>query len=473
MIHNYTTRVDTMQTERPENNNLRGLWYFLDWPFAFPVIVFVGLIIRVVFLIYIKDYPLFGDAFAYHNVAIDAIKKNQFIPWWNPGVSLYLLLFHSLIGNDSQFASQVSMLPIYIALCAGVFLLVNELSNRKAANLTVTIIAFYPESIFQSIIPLSQLPAAAILVIVVYLLIYSARNFSYLLSIILGILLGILTLFRSSNLLLTIIMPIVLFRFNHKSRYAIIVGVLGLGIASAWVYRIYHNTGHFILICSSNPANLYFGNNKYTPLYKTWWFASHSNDPEVCPEFKKFYQATKKLPMKERNKAFYQQVLGDIMERPGAFIIRTINRIKTFFAFDTFCPANLYMKYKLTYLSIVILIMTFIVYTLLISLAILFLVSYQNREISRSSVYLILLIILLTAFPYFIAFSHPTYHFPILPFVFAFAAIFVEKYFSSEIVKNRIINMIKSKKYYVILFILLFLYIQIEWIYFNYSRVID
>ena len=473
MIHKSTIKVDTMQTKRIENRNLRGLWDFLDWPFAFPIIVFFGLIISVLFLIYLKDYPLFSDASAYHSIAINTIKKKQFIPWFNPGVSLYLLLFHSLIGNDSQFASQVSMLPIYIALCIGVFLLVNELSNRKAANLTVTILSLYPEIIYQSIIPLSQLPAAAILVFVIYLLIYSAKHFSCLLSIILGTLLGILTLFRSSNILLTITMPIVLLRFNYKLRYALIVVVLGLGIASAWVYKIYHNTGHLIFICSSNPANLYFGNNKYTPLYKTWWFASHRKGPEVPSDFIAVYDMIKKLPMKEADKAFYQQVLLDIIERPGAFIIRTLNRIRTFFAFDTFCSANLYMNYKLRYLSILILIMIFISYTLLISFAILFLATYQSLGISRSYVYLILLTIFLTAFPYFIAFSHPIYHFPIFPFITACAAIFIEKWSSSDIAKKQIKNMLIAKKYYVLLSLLIIYYIQIEWIYFNYLRVID
>jgi hypothetical protein len=472
MIHNPTTRVDTMQTKRPENNRLRGLWYFLDWPFAFPVIVFLGLILRVIFLIYIKDYPLFGDASAYHNVSIDAIKTKQFIPWWNPGVSLYLLLFHSLIGNDSQFTSQVSMLPIYLSLCVGLFLLVNELSNRKAANLTVTILALYPESIFQSIIPLSQLPSAAILVIVTYLIVYSVKYFSYLLSVIFGILLGILTLLRSSNLLLTIVMPIVLFRFNHKLRYAIIVIVVGLGIPSGYIYKIYHNTGNFILICASNPANLYFGNNKYTPLYKTWWFASHRKGPEVPSEFITAYEMIKKLPMKEANKAFYGQVLLDIKERPGAFMIRTLNRIRTFFAFDTFASANLFNLYKLTHLSIAILLITFITYTALLIFVILFFTSYQSLGISRSFVYLILLISFVTAFPYFIVFSHPTYHFPILPFITACAAIFIEKWYSNNTTKKQIKKELVAKRYYVIFFILLILYIQIEWIYFNYLRVI-
>ena len=222
-------------------------------------------------------------------------------------------------------------------------------------------------------------------------------------------------------------------------------------VISPWLWKAHSMTGDIVPINYANAMNIYLGNHAQTPLYKSWWYGSHDGDEKFEVQRRKLLA----LPGVERNQACTSLALTEIKEQPGDFIVRTLSRVRTFFAFDTFAGATFLRQYKVPKaLGWIVLFLDAFAYCTLGILALLSLVLYAKRWIFA----LFGVILLLFALPYFLSFSHPTYHFALLPLMAIVAGIPLSLGYSKI---NYFQNIFRNKK--LIIGIILFCIIQIEW----------
>ena len=126
-----------------------------------------------------------------------------------------------------------------------------------------------------------------------------------------------------------------------------------------WCLTIYNSTGHFVMINFSSTQNVFLQNNAYTPLYRTWWFATHGEDESQLPEgYRAMNSEIAHLPWYQQNDLYRRMAFESIVSRPDLFAIRTFNRMRAYFAFDSYTGSLLLNRYytgrKLAFAAIVL-----------------------------------------------------------------------------------------------------------------------
>jgi len=181
-------------------------------------------------------------------------------------------------------------------------------------------------------------------------------------------------------------------------------------------------THRFIWINEANSRNFFLGNNPYTDSYKTWWLGSHHTDDHQFLEYQNRILA---LPDSEQGKAYTQLAISHIKTNPVDFLLRSFNRFRVFWAFDTFTGATYLQDYQGNrWIGVLFLLLDAVCYCLILFGAIfLFPFVWLRKQFYTIPLILIGAFTFLYAFPYWLAFSHPTYHLPILSFILLIALI--------------------------------------------------
>jgi len=459
-----------MRMKRP----FQSVLGYLDSGRCVYTLVGFGLLLRLTALAALSRHPLRGDARAYHEMAVQLLNKETFSPFWPPGVPYYLLLIYRTFGDESAFIARASVLVFYVLTMLLLYLLVKEMSSRKAANVAVLVFSLYPTHIYHSIEPYTQLPVAACLLSIVYFTIAVCVRKSRLCALALGCVLGAVTLMRPSSVLLVIVVPAYLFLRTRRIWTAAVPFLISLTLVSAWLLKAHEMTGRFVMINDANAANLFYGNNPYTPLYKTWWFGSHrAGEVDVPQQFVEMRAEIESYPPETRNRLYRQMAFRHILSRPDLFLVRTLNRIRAYFAFDTYAGSFFIKGYGINKPFGLAVISIDAVFFCSIMVAALLLLACSEMPVVRSEPVVVSLGIAVTyAVPYWVAFSHPTYHFPVVPLFGVLAATFIGRivsYPSSELFRP---VMLSAKRKRGLLFALaVFFYIQVEWVVVMFSRI--
>jgi hypothetical protein len=234
----------------------------------------------------------------------------------------------------------------------------------------------------------------------------------------LGAATGWLSLVRPSALPLLIAFPALLYfsrrRLREPAIALAIAGVLVLG----WVAKAYQLSGQW-KINNSNGYNLYYGNNPWTPLYRTWYFGSHAK-PETeeihrFPEYEKVVRELMKLPATERGAAFQKRAVDYVLHRPDLFLLRTANRVRCFWGFDIFTGANLRgARSSIRHWFPGVLCLDAACYLGIAGFAFFWIAAAPAKFWSRWETRLLAGTVALYALPYWLTMSHPTYHFPVM-----------------------------------------------------------
>jgi 4-amino-4-deoxy-L-arabinose transferase-like glycosyltransferase len=413
----------------------------LEHPRAPHFILLVGLLLRIGLLIFLGNRPFEGDAGSYHEIALQWAAGTPFEPDWPPGVPSLLIIAYKIFGS-SPIVARVVMLPVYVAFCAVVTALGKRIGGVRVANFALAVFAVTPIFIWTSVNPLTPLPSAA-LALGAVLFADRCRTGTHVLrdSLMLGLCLAGLLLTRPSNIAMVGALPVyLLWRRARWQVVAIPVVVVAL-LTGAWCLKCYRMTGRPVFINNANSQNIFYGNNPYTPLYHTWWYGSHKMPGEMTPEFEGLFKQILKADMKERDRLYVKTATDHIKARPDLFLLRTVNRVRVFFGFDTFTSAQLAKESRLA--GTLTLAADAGLYVWLCLLALLFPAVVLSRakgweglmasaraasegqagglEAWRSNlkrrIEMLLLVALLYAFPYFFAFSHPTFHVPMTALV--------------------------------------------------------
>jgi 4-amino-4-deoxy-L-arabinose transferase-like glycosyltransferase len=397
-------------------------------PRAFAISMGIGLALRLFLVGRLADVPLDGDGLAYHKMAIDLLQGASFEPYYPPGPSLLLAPFVALFG-PSQVVARLASVAGWIAASFALRAFTRALAGERAANLAVTALALYPTAIWQSVDPVSHVPAAACLVLVAWLAPALVERPRLGPALGLGLATAGLCLIRPSALPFLAALPLYLWLRGAGTRAVLAFLAAALLPIGGWLADAHAMTGRFVPINSANALNFFFGNNPYTPLYKTWWFGSHdAGEPDVPPEFTALMTRIKAEPPADRERLYRAEAMAHIRARPDLFALRTANRVRVFFAFDS-ATAGWLRRLRIVPTPVALGVMAVEAgfYLAVLGAVILTAAAPPPRPQAREILAVAAGVSLMYAAPYFVAFSHPTYHFQVVVLGIGVAAAFADR----------------------------------------------
>jgi hypothetical protein len=383
------------------------------------------LAVRLVLLFLLRTTPFTADAQDYTAMARQIATGQSFLPYWPPGLPLYLVPFVSI---SSSLALRASMLGFWLLACWGLWRLLCALGIASPAWVILLFFGLLPDSIFLSIEPLTQLPVAAFLLLACSSAVRLARGLSEkptLEFLLLGISLGAAALVRPSALALLFVLPALCAVWSRRWMTAAAGIALALAMVGAWMLHVRSMTGH-LLINTANGKNLYLGNNPWTPDYKTWYFGSHAKDGEELDIFPEYAQQVRDVESgtPEQASAEYQHLaIVEITDHPGTFALRTLNRVRCFWGFDIFAGAQATgHRWMYLPLSPLTLAAEALLYLTLVLPSAYWLARTSRSFWLKPETILITVTVILYAAPYWLSMSHPTYHYPVLALVVVLGA---------------------------------------------------
>jgi 4-amino-4-deoxy-L-arabinose transferase-like glycosyltransferase len=400
----------------------------LDQEYSWLRILLLALGIRLVVLALLAGEPLKEDSLYYQEVAQGIVEGKELDTYWPPGLPLYEAIVVWIFGTSDNWL-RLAMLPWFFWLCRMFYQLAYRLHSRIAANLGLLFLAVYPAMVHQSVEPLSYLPAAALLLSIFGLLqrYLEARKRGLLWR--LGLLIGLLILFRPSAALFLVALPPLIFLRRRKLMPSVWIILFASMVVGAWVVYAKSETSRWVPVNDANSRNLYLGNNAWTPYYKTWYYGSHwTGDPALPPGFRQQLDSLDHLPATAKGRAFFQMTLQEIGRNPQDFARRTLSRMRTLMAFDSFAGTRLLKSGgSAKSLGFVVLALDGLIYTSALLAWAAFLLSHARRELSGRDTVLVNGFLVVYAIPYWISFSHPTYHLPMVPLMLLLACVWGQK----------------------------------------------
>lgn len=371
-------------------------------------IIFVGsLILRVVYALWLWPDTLPGDAGDYWAEAGQIASGEGPGDYWPPGLVYWLALWRILLGDAS-----------WVAVCAtltvwGIFWVIFVgLTRHGPPRLRLALLllfAVYPAFVHQSVVPLTHLPVATLMLAMFAVLRRTQRQDN---GGLIGSLLGIAALLRPGVLALIPILGLWVWRKATHPRLSIIGLLIGLLLpVGLWLGRAHAQHGYWVRINRANSYNFFIGNQPETPTYRTWWLGSH--DERSNSTFAPYYHrldSIRALPVSQQERAFQTlawQHIGDDLLHFGQ---RVLARWRCFWAFDTLAGATITRRNPM--LGYLILILDSFCFMILVSAVLAALSSLQKV---RAEYRCLLAWIAAYQIPYLLAFSHPTYHLPVLP----------------------------------------------------------
>ena len=422
-------------------------------PYSFLGLVLLFLLSRGIYAWYWGSVSLDGDALSYFEEFLRIYSGESHRSFWAPGLPLLMVW----VGfNFTWFPLGLTLftLVFFLLMIFGLYVVLSELFPPPFPLLPIALLGFAPICIHFSIVPLTQLPLAAGFIWLYYLLIraWKKPSFTPTGALIGGLILGICILIRPSSLILIPFVGYLWFRLG-KSRTAGVYALSLVVVLGSWQMRNI-STGHpYVFLNASNSSNFFIGNNPYTPRYKTWWLGSHLESAN--PAFEGFYKELREIkqyPEASQQKEFFRRAWEYIYEEPIGFVLRTFNRFKTFWAIDTYTAGFISQHSSSPFWPMLAIGGDLMAFFLLFWYASSTFLS-QKREFYPLT--WISGFILVVPLPYYISFSHPTYHFPLLPFLCVLAA---------KGYKRQDPLAIKGQAPSVWVLRLLFIMVQIEWV---------
>ena len=374
-----------------------------------------------------------GDSRDYFAQATDFLRGWDAIGafYWPPGTALVVSSFLRAVGSVSPVVGWAASCLFQAADAALIVLLSAVLVGTRSIRASAVLAVCYPTFLLTSGQTDSHIFALFWALIVALCALFGARGRNQVWFAIAGLALGMAALTRPAMGLLGLFVPWVVLvesraemkgagsRIFGRAAMAGLLALCSLGVVLAPVLLHNHKQGAGWVISTNNQRNFFLGNNKYTPLYRTWHFASRSLE-QLPPDVSSYLRSMYRRP--HPRESMVRAAAKEIQGHPGRFLLRTINRICAFWGADYQAARQLQQIFHLTPLWAALL---FGVqaggYW---GLAILVLIGTFSGEGGEQAHLRRLLwpTIGLLLLPYALAFSAPTYHFEALGLLFPIAA---------------------------------------------------
>lgn len=384
---------------------------------AFVLVILMGIAIRFLALYFAAHAPLASDSADYKEMAVLLLGGKSFVPYWPPGLPLYLMPV--LVAGGADLALRASMLGWWILFCIAFIRLASDLHVKQKTSLFLLIIfSFMPAWVHFSIEPMTQMPTAALLIIGLSAAVRCSKKTGWGEVLLLGGSLGWLSLVRPSALPLLVLIPALVFIRQRRILQPLLAVGLGCVMIFAWIVKVHQLSGQWAMN-GSNGINLFYGNNPWTPLYRTWYFGSHAKpgteEIRQFPEFEQVLKRVGELPKTQYSATYKHLAVDYVLHRPDLFILRTANRIRCFWGFDIFTAANLRgAGPEGRHWFPFVFVMDAVCYFAMAGFAFFRIASAPGAFWRKWEAVLLIVAIVLYGLPYWISMSHPSYHFPVM-----------------------------------------------------------
>ena len=383
--------------------------------------------------------------------------------YWPPGNSYYVAGWFAVLGANMT-AARVAMVVLSSLQVLLVGMLTRQLTtSSKAVMIANWIWALYPPSVFLVFQPYSQHLAAFSLGAIALSGMIWLRAPSGFAAIAFGLCCGIGCLTRPSMMTVTLLSYLMIalvasFRHESFSRRILLLGRHGvlftMGLLAILAPTIQFNarTGGGYTLSTNNERNFFLGNNPYTPWYKTSHFAQRQLS-DLPPDVQDYLRSMYQKP--DRRTAMKNASVEHIRQNPGLFLLRSVNRARAFWGFDYLGSRVIKATYGSTALSTIVLLFEAAGYCAVAMLAIVAIANW-SKAMTGTTLLWYLAVVAAYAFPYCIAFSGGTYHFPVMSIMVPLSAIGLVLLLSPQ-------RMMALKSAGVVFGLLLFIAIQIEY----------
>lgn len=322
------------------------------WIALLGVALFLRLFVNFVVL---GQMPIFTDAKAYSDQAVDLINGNTHHPYyWPPGTSYLLAAGYWVFGVHDWVAKGLMTVLSMFSVATTVFLARRLLRDTRAALLAGWVIALYPAIVMQIVTP-ESFDLVLLCVNLTALFALRAWDSGHLLDYgVAGLALGVATLARPSTLSILLalaIFAIVLVRRRRRdgeptrvpqivAGSAVLVAVTVATIVPAVAHNSVNDQGATLSV--NNELNVWLGNNPYTPNYKTDELGQHPVDEfpaEQRSYLRRYIYGTN--PTREQRQADSDEAKRFVEHHPAITTWRTLNRIRGFWGFE-YSTSNLF-----------------------------------------------------------------------------------------------------------------------------------
>ena len=384
---------------------------FVNKKLFFFILITFSFFTRFIYFYYFTDYNAFPieDSKGYHNAAIKILQNGFF----NIDLHTRPILFPTLLSiiykispvNDVFIYGRILNI-ILSSLSIGIFYLILLKSNFSSffSVFFSVLLSIYPPSIFYSVLLLTENLAILLLLISTYYLLklsIDKNNFIYN-SICLGILFGLLTLTRSSFLLLPIflIVSVIFINLIMKKnllplRSLVIIVFLYLITLTPWTLRNYYEHDMVMPTTSRLGYGLYLCNNDFDN--QTILQGGYSRT-EV---FVSNLEIANSLSLKKQSSFLINKSLEEILNNKSEFVYILHNR---FINLMNFRP-NPYKEYYSTN--------DYVMMIIWIPILIIFFLSIFRRLEKIEYIYLLLILyVLLFHLPFW---GLPRFRYPVDP----------------------------------------------------------
>ncbi|HEX7401695.1 MAG TPA: glycosyltransferase family 39 protein [candidate division Zixibacteria bacterium] len=392
------------------------------------LLLFLGLafVLRLLWIIFIPtqlyaDWKWYDDA-AYHMSQVWTYQENGLpTAYWPIGYPLFLAIIYRFFGH-SYFAVEFINIFLSLSICLITYLIAQRLVSPISSRITLVILALFPSQIFFTNVLASEIVLTFLLLLSVYLLLKQKLHATIYFPLILGILLGLLTLIRAAALLLPVIIIIFYFksgdRFGLTLRNAVLSLVFMLLTLFPWMMRNKLVLGSFT-VATSGGINLYIGNNANSSGNWVWQKENPFKDISAPNEV-------------ENDRLGYKLGTRFILDDPAGFIVRGIKKeiylfITDFSAIskelDLAAQSNRIDKF--VFFNVIG--QTYYLLVLILSIGGVFLFLRGDWG-KKAGFYLLTGILLYWAGIHFVFFGIDRFHFPLVPFLSIFASGFIGSY---------------------------------------------
>lgn len=274
---------------------------------------FLSFIIRVVFILTLKNHFYFDDEFEYYRMVENFLSGKGLIIGENlksfrpPLYPLFLSLLYSLHFN--LFFIRITQTLISSITVIFIYLLGKKVFNKKIGIISGLISSFYPFFIFYTGFLLTETLFIFLTVLSIYFLVGAFENEKNILSIKTGITMGLAGLCRPAIELFFPLSIILILSDRAKSikirwKKVILISIFFTLTLSPWVIRNYKIFGKFI------PGTTMGG-----------WVFWEGNNPESiggpCHYFPKNILQMEEI---KRDKFLYRKTIEVIKDNPGRFL---------------------------------------------------------------------------------------------------------------------------------------------------------
>jgi hypothetical protein len=426
--------------------------------------VAVGLALRVAAIVLLVRFPLAGEARSYFEMAGQLLDGARFAPAWPPGIPHYVAFFESFLGRG-QVAAMAPMLLWYLAFCFILYALLVRVCGRRAANVGLWAFAVFPTFVYHSVVPLPRLPLSVCFLLVALLLLVLRGRRSLFIPAAIGAALGAAVLMRPSAVLLALGVPVFIAVRWRSARAALVTLGVAAALVAPWVLKVRAMTGELVFVHCAASRSLYLGNNEWTPLYKTWWLASHDEPGAVPNAFTVADGRLRALAPHEEETAYRALAAEHIRSNPALFALRTLNRARAFFAFDTCAGAALTKLRGLPVaLGLSVIALDALFYVALMALSLIAFGAPRGIGVGRVTRATILWVVAAYALPFWAALSHPMNHVAVVPLLAVPGVVLLAQAGGMDrAALARTVTGIKRRRS-LLLALIVFLAIQVEWI---------